>query len=205
MKADAALINNPISSYSISHRPIPSERVIYVDGMPGGNNNPFKYSQTGTFGNFDARSKFNVNLGNVFISGTLNERLTIAARNDIYITRYNPTDWRNRWTETFTANTNNAGLVYGDGGFNYTANGITLTNESMDDMLGMVAQRYILILHYNWPRQGTDTQAYWLNSSGQDFDACPAGGIKIYSALFCGTNATGNYGAFGFRRPAQRT
>lgn len=97
--------------------------VIYVDGNVS-----------------DTTSKWNQNLGNVFVSGKLNGRLTIAASNNIYITGYDPTilEWRNRQQT--------GGITYQDTTFDEKG---YVVNDG-DDMLGLIAGEYIRILHYGW-------------------------------------------------------
>ncbi len=101
--------------------PLPPNGVIYVHG-------------TGT-------SKWGLDTGNVFISGTLDGQLTVAAANDIYITHNDPTDW----SEPASSAPPTGGITYANQ--NLTGNNIT------DDMLGLIAGRYIRILHHGWPRK----------------------------------------------------
>ncbi len=103
---------------------IPTNGVIYVDGTQG--------------------SKWDYDTGNVFISGTLEGRLTIAAANNIYITAWDPTDM--------------SGIPSGNGtgGLKYQNDNVTESTNLSNDMLGLIAEGSIRILHYNWPR---DSQA----------------------------------------------
>ena len=101
---------------AVDNRPLPPNGVIYVDGT------------TGT-------DKWSLDTGNVFVSGILNGRLTIAAANDIFITGRDPTNY----------NFANAAVT---GGIRYADT--TFTGAS-DDMLGLVANRWVRILHDDWP------------------------------------------------------
>jgi hypothetical protein len=103
---------------SLLDRPLPPNGVIYVDGTAG-------------------TDKWGLGTGNVFVSGTLNGRLTIAAANDIFITGRDPTNY------SFTAAAVTGGLRYANTNF-------TGANLS-DDMLGLVANRWVRILHDDWP------------------------------------------------------
>ncbi|MEW6244731.1 MAG: hypothetical protein AB1497_10855 [Bacillota bacterium] len=102
---------------AVQIRPLPPNGVIYVDGTSG--------------------SKWDLNAGNVFVSGTLNGRLTIAAANNIYITSRDPTNF------DYGSATVTHGIRYANGNFNPKG-------AMTDDMLGLVAQEYVRILHYGW-------------------------------------------------------
>jgi hypothetical protein len=97
--------------------------VIYVDGNTGD-------------------KKWDLSTGNAFVSGKLNGRLTIAASNDIYITGYDPT--KLEWSEA--KNNLTGGITYYDTTFDGQGNVVS----NGDDMLGLVANKYIFILHYGW-------------------------------------------------------
>jgi len=105
-------------------RPLPPNGVIYVDGLIGPN-------------------KWGFDTGNAFVSGTLDGRLTIAAANDIFITGANPTIFASP-----------PGIpvppVPLEGGVRYANTNLTGANPS-DDMLGLVADRWVRILHDDWP------------------------------------------------------
>jgi len=101
-------------------RPLPPNGVIYVDGASG-----------------PGADKWALGTGNVFVSGTLDGRLTIAAANDIYITGRDPTHY------VYASAASTGGIRYA----NPTFAGVNPT----DDMLGLVANRYVRILHYHWP------------------------------------------------------
>lgn len=118
--------------------------VIYVDGEVS-----------------DSKSKWNKKLGNIFISGKLNGRLTVAASNNIYITGYDPTefDW---WDARYTG-----GITYYDTIFDMQGN---VVNDG-DDMLGLIAGEYIRILHYGWFDDWS-----WIMVAPKD--------ITIHAALF---------------------
>ncbi|MFZ5897817.1 MAG: hypothetical protein ACOYU7_01305, partial [Bacillota bacterium] len=124
-------------------RPLPPNGVIYVDGT----SNPDE-SRT---------DKWNLSRGNVFVSGTLNGRLTIAAANNIYITGRDPTNFN------YSSATVTGGVQYADSDFNPDG-GIT------DDMLGLVANGRIRLLHYYWP---TSTWPYYDVLAGLAGDVSP--------------------------------
>ncbi|MCL6480019.1 MAG: pilus assembly PilX N-terminal domain-containing protein, partial [Peptococcaceae bacterium] len=100
-------------------RPLPPNGVIYVDG-----------SSTG--------SKWGLDTGNAFVSGTLDGRLTIAAAKDIFITGKDPTN--------FTYSTAQV-----TGGLKYASDDFDPSGGMTDDMLGLVAGGYVRILHWDWP------------------------------------------------------
>jgi uncharacterized protein YjdB len=86
---------------------------------------------------------FNPDRGNVFISGKLRGRLTVASANHIFITpedptgAYDPDDLPEK-----------PGLVYGSTTFNEDG---TVLDPGTNDMLGLCANGYIYILHNFWP------------------------------------------------------
>lgn len=129
-------------------RPLPPNSVIYVDGTSG--------------------DKFGLDTGNVFVSGTLNGRLTIASANDIYITARNPAAFN------FDTAAVTGGIRYSDNDFDPSDGDIT------DDMLGLVSARFIRILHYDWPDNSTDRRTRYYADEG---DVAP-GDITIQAALF---------------------
>lgn len=103
--------------------------VIYVDGTVVEEQAPYRFN-----------NKWNSDLGNVFVSGTMNGRLTIATSNDIYITGYDPTEF------DFSKAKKTGGIKYYDTTFDGQGNVVS----NGDDMLGLVANKYIFILHYGW-------------------------------------------------------
>lgn len=125
-------------------RPLPPNGVIYVDGTSG-----------------SGADKWALGTGNVFVSGTLDGRLTVAAANDIYITGRDPTNYTYASAEV-------------TGGVRYANTNLTGANIS-DDMLGLVANRWVRILHYNWPTTTGGT------TSG--IDVAPHN-ITIHAAIF---------------------
>lgn len=124
--------------------------VVYVDGGTGNN-------------------KWDLDTGNVYISGKLKGRLTVAAENDIYITASDPTNWSKPGVK------NSGGIIY-DG-----LEGASFTNQDeldaalagRNDMLGLIANRNVRILHFNWP---TDKSPYYLKDGWlikRDIDVAP--------------------------------
>jgi len=119
---------------------LPSNGVIYIDG--------------GTSDNKWAT----LTAGDVFISGQLDGRLTIAATNNIYIADRDP-------TQNWPSSTSCGGLTY----------------EGSDDMLGLIAGRYTYILHRGWP--GFNIYSYNYSTSRSDTDVAPSN-ITIKAAIF---------------------
>jgi len=134
--------------------PLPENGVIYVDGDE---RNESLYTSDS--------SKFGRDLGNVFVSGTLNGKLTIGAKNDIFITTYDPTDWRNPWIKpgglpsqrsAFSGFTETEGLKYGSTSFAHVYDAGVWDHEDVvpedgSDILGLAAQQNIRVLHRSWP------------------------------------------------------
>jgi len=122
---------NPNNTPAIQTRPLPVNGVIYVNEKSGSN--------------YD--DKFNPNNGNVFISGVLDGRLTVAAKHDIYVTGYNPT----------VLNKNSAGITngitYKDTQINLNDSVITVNEtagQAESDMLGLVADANVAVLTQGW-------------------------------------------------------
>ncbi len=124
---------NPNDSPATKTVPLPKNGVIYVNERSGA-------SKTNTF---------DTNSGNVFISGVLDGRLTVAAKNNIYITGYDPT----------VSNLNSAaatnGILYKDTSFSLnTSTGKLTINEARGsaeaDMLGLIADNNVGILTQGW-------------------------------------------------------
>jgi hypothetical protein len=106
--------NNPSNTGVTGTVNIPTSGVIYVDG----NTTPPKTSPTDT----EKYGTANHNNGDVFVKGTLRGRLTVAAKNDIFI--------------------------FG----NITYNNTTANST---DMLGLIADNSVLVLH-KWSDDVTD-------------------------------------------------
>ncbi|AKL95276.1 hypothetical protein CACET_c18280 [Clostridium aceticum] len=144
---------------------IPPNGVIYIDGAEDSQGRPIG-------------SKWEPRTGNLFIAGTLSGELTIAAKNNIYITHSNPTEWYDDhdWNSdgiyyynqsvsppsppSFPAN---GGIYYQNTAFtlNPTTGNVTISGKGKD-MLGLIANNYIYIMHYGWPRDGSDGNGhYW--------------------------------------------
>lgn len=194
-----------------SRLPYPSNGVIYVDGATSSSytNNTSKCVRT---------------LGNVFVSGTMEGQLTIGCSNDIFITGWDPVDWRSPWKNgdnyAFSSFTNSGGVHYSSSstGFNqvFTSgewNHTQVTGSNKNDMLGLVADNNIFILHYSWPSQISDANngnniyasSYGWTNGKQSFpspndysasgpDSAPTN-ILIHAALFTTS------GSYGFEKP----
>ncbi len=156
-----------IKSYRISDI---KNKVIYVDKAAGG----------GT-GKFDLKS------GNIFISGEIKGVLTIAAANDIYITYDDPTNWYdydpsalydrnnkpNQPPTSFRWSDNRNYSYPEEGGISYRSTTFSSSHKPAGkdfyireangkDMLGLVANSDIFLMHYGWPRMSGDGgEPYW--------------------------------------------
>lgn len=135
-------------------------KVIYVEKDQGG----------GT-------GKFDIKAGNIFISGELEGELTIGAENNVYITYDDPTNWYdydNDNMNNFSKKPNQPpqSFKWSDGrwrdypekgGIRYSKTTFSLSNGKMtrsangDDMLGLIANNEILILHYGWPKKAYES------------------------------------------------
>ncbi len=128
---------------------LPENGVIYVDSLGGS-------------------SKFGYNSGNVFISGELNGRLTVASENNIYITGYDPTNGEDPYN--LDSDDYTGGITYLDS---------PVDGES-DDMLGLVANNNIEILHKGW-LYFNSPYTHWSESYADD--VAPEN-INIQAAMF---------------------
>lgn len=152
---------------TIQYEPLPPNGVIYVDRI----------------GNYNG--KFNYNSGNVFVSGKLDGRLTIAAKDNIYITGYDPTVW-----DVNPSNFSEGGTYY-TGGITYAD---SIDDGQSNDMLGLVSENNIEILHANWPR--ADSSKYYDNHwdhPSYDYNVAIED-IEINASMFTLD------GSFGFER-----
>ncbi len=121
---------------------IPENGIIYVKGKTGNN-------------------KWGLDTANVFVSGILEGRLTIAAENDIYITASDPTDWK----QPSTTSPSTGGITYSSlKDDEFTPEDAEKLMAKCTDMLGLVANRNVRILRYNWPSANGD-KYYWKNGS----------------------------------------
>lgn len=204
-----------IKTYAISNI---KNRVIYVDKAEGG----------GT-------DKFDLKTGNIFISGELKGVLTIAAANDIFITYDDPTNWYDYSSGDLTIknpepNHPPTSFRWSDGrnyeypekgGITYKLTTFTSSYKPVGedkyirevngkDMLGLVANGNVSILHFNWPKMSVDgDDPYWdfvwkWNNSSRGYikedykyDFAPKD-IAIHSALFAVN------GGFGYERYNER-
>lgn len=137
-------------------------KVIYVDNKENWKDN-----------------KFDLDAGNIFISGKLKGKLTIASANNIYITATDPTYWYDEEDknhrnppETYPKGSSKDGIPYGITYSNTTFSpenlsywdenkGIWTRYAKGDDMLGLIAQNDIMILHYGWPRYMKGDEDYY--------------------------------------------
>lgn len=117
--------------------------------------------------NANTTGKFNVDSGNIFISGVLKGRLTVAAANDIFITYKDPTDWSEPSRRPATGGiTYSSGTVFNGGDEDVLSyydddKGIWTRDATGTDMLGLVANHDVMVLHYNWPRDPSSGDTYW--------------------------------------------
>lgn len=116
--------------------------------------------------------KWDIKSGNIFISGKLEGVLTIGAENSIYITHDDPTNWYDYSENDLKVQTNDGpprppkisplmgGIEYANTTFSMSPDKMTRTAEGKD-MLGLVANNEIYILHYGWPKQSDEYGDYW--------------------------------------------
>lgn len=177
-------------------------KVIYIDHVKGyvGSDN-----------------KWDLKTGNLFISGTLEGRLTIAARNNIYITHADPTNWEQ---PNYTAHTE-GGIYYSNTTFgdpdhpSVKENGIYVRKAKGKDMLGLVANENIYILHWGWPRElnayTENNDPHWEYYKKENYgrgrwkwvhadDVAPQN-ITIHAALFA---VNGGFGYEDFRSGSKK-
>ena len=169
-------------------------KVIYVEKEIGG----------GT-------DKWDIKSGNIFISGELEGVLTIGAENSIYITHDDPTNWYDYDINKLNNKNYNipkvpktppatGGIEYSNTTFSMSTDKITRTANGKD-MLGLVANNDILILHYGWPKQDDRYGNHWnyewawgnygtywnpdyrYGKSNYTYDVAPRD-ITIHAALF---------------------
>lgn len=134
--------------------------------------------------------KFDINAGNIFISGELKGKLTIAAANNIYITYDDPTNWYdykesdladdsvepNQPPKTFYWNKKNnsypekGGITYKSTTFTPSKlnDGYWEREATGKDMLGLVANKSIFIMHYGWPKKAFEQKKVGTNMIWQD-------------------------------------
>ncbi len=184
--------------------PLPLNEVIYVDGNTG----------NGTTGSNNNTRKMDRALGNVFVAGRLDGQLTITAANDIYVVGRNPCDWSKPPNSNLDNWLKDPGVTYKDTSFEqvFIRNDWdhTRVNGMGEDMLGLVADRKVHLLHYVWP-SGYDKPTYKYtetNRRGQtttnkdslsttpnyywdvSTDLSPHK-ITIYAAIYAGTDSFG--------------
>ncbi len=216
-----------ITTYSVSSI---KNKVIYVDKDTGG----------GT-------GKFDIKSGNIFIFGTLKGTLTIAAANDIYITHADPTNWYdydlnndlknqsnkpNQPPETYKWIDNSNKSYPEKGGIKYQNTTFTNSHKpsgkdywireaSGKDMLGLIANNNIYILHYGWPKTPVSSdggKAYWdfkwewknfgfllwpdyrYGQTNFTYDVAPKD-VTIHSAVFA---VNGGFGFEDYNKGARR-
>lgn len=189
LNADGTVaIRNPnVNGGNPQTLPLPANGVIYVDGATG-----------------NASQKFNTNLGNAFVSGTLKGKLTIAAANEIYITGYDPTDYtfssaRNK--PTGGGSGGNGGVIYASTSFApvYENGELTGYEAFGDDMLGLIANNNVWILCKGW-FDNPNPNIWWSSwpwNWGWNYDpqadVAPSN-ANVYGAIFALN------GSFGFEK-----
>lgn len=108
--------------------------------------------------------------GDLYISGVLDGRLTILVEGDIYITRYNPTEFNFKIAkEQYTG-----GIKYAN--TNIPTIGNENPSEPSDDMLGLISNGKIYVHSYGWPKKG--------GGKSKDSDTNIRKDITIHAALF---------------------
>ena len=136
---------NPVKVYDM-----PKNGVIYVDNIEGA----------------DSNNIFDKKVGNVFISGNLKGRLTVAAANNIYITDYNPTI--EKFNQTRKEGQTN-GVNYVSTSFYKQEDGFIAIGN---DMLGLIANNDV-ILH---------TEG-WFDDTKNKASKVADGDINVYAAV----------------------
>jgi hypothetical protein len=130
------------SYVSENNVPLPVNGVIYVEG-------------TCAASVLDNSHKWDPNYGNVFVSGTLNGQLTIAAASDIYITAYNPTEPFSQSSTYYTGQTIDGIQLAGGVMFDQQLTGVQTTDSNNPDLLGLIANYNVRILANDWPDNNT--------------------------------------------------
>ena len=135
---------------------LPENGVIYVDGA--------------------STAQWKRGTGDLYISGTVNGRLTIAAANNIYVTGYDPTDWR---VPSYRKNGNPKYLPRGA-----LTEGIKYTIETKNtSIFGLISNNNIEILDKYWPghsakNDGKDVLQRW--SASGDAKESDVGPLNLY-------------------------
>lgn len=140
--------NKDVNNGNPERRQLPNNGVIYVRGSTVNQNGKFAPAS-----------------GNVFVSGELRGRLTIAAANDIYITGKDPTEWiplppqvsphqRQSYFNNSISSTD--GIKYAGTTFNpvYENGELIGYQATGNDMLGLVANNNIWIIASGWFAEG---------------------------------------------------
>lgn len=152
LKANGRMVVWNQSTYPVpTEISLPSNGVIYVNGTTPPETN-----------------KFDLDSGNVFISGVLKGRLTVAAKNNIYITGYDPT------VNNLSSSPATNGITYATTTFslNTFTGVVTPSNDGINsDMLGLIADNYVAVLTRGWFNNTTNA-----NSARQN--------MKVYAAVF---------------------
>ncbi|KAB3537364.1 DUF4900 domain-containing protein [Alkaliphilus pronyensis] len=145
-------------------RPLPNNGVIYINGT----------SSSTAYESIS--SKFNINRGNAFISGTLSGKLTIAAANNIYVTSKDPTNYN------FHSATDTGGVKYSTTGFSLNSlTGEVNVTDPEEDILGLIANNYIWVLTTGW-----------FTTNGGTSTISAANIIEINAAIFAINGGFGN-------------
>jgi len=187
---------------NLPHLSLPDNRLIYIDG-----NTP-----ASAYTNY--HQKFAPDLGNVFVSGNVKGGLTIVASNDIFITGYDPTNWQNPWMNGdvpyFKSFEATGGIKYADTSYslkpsaaNWNFTEVSGSGKDLD-VIGLIAQHDMYILHKSWPAQQEKLSGAALTcdiygwgmkdlSGGALNDASPRD-IEIQGNLLCVE------GSFGFEK-----
>jgi hypothetical protein len=161
----------PLSSGAGRHGPypLPANGVIYVDNYNSEVDTNLQVTPSNPTGSIygsnyknEDTEKFDPGLGNVFVSGTLDGELTIAAGNNIYLTAGDPTGPAPALTAVsqngynLSVNDNSDLVTYANTSFNQSASNNNLYGTvSGDDMLGLMANNYVTIMRWGWPTDGS--------------------------------------------------
>ncbi|MGD0152175.1 MAG: putative Ig domain-containing protein [Thermacetogeniaceae bacterium] len=172
--------------------PFPSNGVIYVDNASGDVGDTDQTSAVSS-SQYNKDEKFILTRGNVFVSSYdntgqpqgLQGHLTIAAANGIYITAVDPTGSVPTGTllTNIGSSSNSYGLIYGRTTFSANASRLADANVSNgDDMLGLVANNYIMVLEYGWPYYNPSNLAQTTPTFSNDTTSYAPYNINIHAA-----------------------
>ena len=177
--------NKDVNGGAATTMPLPGNGVIYVNGASVGH-----------------PAKFSPGAGNVFVSGELRGRLTIAAANNIYITGRDPTVFipqgtpAHQYQSYYNSISATGGIRYASTTFQpvYEYGQLIGYEAYGDDMLGLIADKNIYILTKGWFLEP-------LGNAPQVNSAPP--NVTIHAALFAiDTSFANEYENYNYQQPS---